>query len=194
MAVDMGQVRAALEPEEPDYAAAAKLGPDALPHLAALIDGSDASLAAKAAYLAGMIGGDASAAAVAKAARSSQPTVRVAAAAAARHLSATESEPVLLNLVDDADPGVQKVALRSIPEGASDVLRSRAIAVTRSLTMPAEKARAPKAKRGAKRTARAVKRVAKAAKKSAKTARGAKKTTKKAAKKKVAKKKASKKR
>jgi hypothetical protein len=183
MAVDMAQVRAALEPEEPDYPAAARLGADALPHLERLIVGTDASLAAKAAYLAGMIGGSRSVEAVARAARSSQPTVRIAAAATAKHLSGDEGETVLLQLVDDADHGVQKVALRSIPEGASDALRSRAVAVNRSMAEAATKAAAPKAKRGPKRAkparkAKAVK-ATKAAKKTAKAASSAKKTAKK---------------
>ena len=52
MAVDMEQVRAALEPEEPDYPRAAKsLGADALPHLERIITGDQTGLAAKAAYL-----------------------------------------------------------------------------------------------------------------------------------------------
>jgi hypothetical protein len=53
MAVDMEQVRAALNPDEPDYSKASKqLGADALPHLEKIIGGSEISLAAKAAYLA----------------------------------------------------------------------------------------------------------------------------------------------
>ena len=123
MAVDIEQVKAALDPEEPDYAKAAKqLGADALPHLEKIIGGSDTSLAAKAAYLAGLIGGERSAPAVAKAARSGQAAVRIAAAAAAAHLPAEHSDAVLLQLVDDADRGVQKVALRSAP--ATDVRRA----------------------------------------------------------------------
>lgn len=184
MAVDMGQVRAALDPEEPDYPAAARLGADAMPHLETLIGGSDASLAAKAAYLAGLIGGQTSVAAVAKAARSSLATVRIAAAAAAKHLTDADGETVLLQLVDDADPGVQKVALRSVPVSASDALRSRVVAVSKSLAMgAAAKAKAGKPKAGATKAAKAVKRVAKTAKKPAKTATSAKKSAKKAQKK-----------
>jgi hypothetical protein len=50
------RVRAALEPEEPDYAAAAQLGP-AVPHLQTLIQGDDPMLASKASYLASLIQG-----------------------------------------------------------------------------------------------------------------------------------------
>src|SRR5436190_2244081 len=126
MPTDMEQVKAALNPEEPNYPKAAKdLGADALPHLEKLIGGHDTSLAAKATYLAGLIGGDQSAAAVAKAARSAQPIVRIAAAAAAAHLPAEHSDAVLLQLVDDADIGVQKLAMRSAPATMSDALRAR---------------------------------------------------------------------
>lgn len=134
MAVTRDQVKAALDPEEPDYAKAAKqLGAEALPHLEEMIGGSDTSLAAKAAYLAGLIGGERSAPAVAKAARSGQATVRIAAAAAAAHLPAEHSDAVLLQLVDDADRGVQKVALRSAPTQMSTALRSRVSAVRQAL-------------------------------------------------------------
>ena len=150
MALDLEQVKAALHPEEPDYPKAAKqLGAAALPHLEKIIGGSETLLAAKAAYLAGLIGGEESAPAVAKAARSSQPTVRIAAAAAAAHLPAEHSNSVLLQLVDDADRGVQKVALRSAPETMSDALRLRVNAMHKDITVSSP----PKAKQ--KKTAKA---------------------------------------
>jgi HEAT repeat protein len=139
----MEQVKAALDPEEPDYAKAAKqLGADALPHLEKIIGGSDTSLAAKATYLAGLIGGDRSVPAVAKAARSTQAVVRIAAAAAAAHLPAQHSDAVLLQLVDDADHGVQKLAMRSAPAAMSDALRARVSALQAAFAAPAAPARA----------------------------------------------------
>jgi hypothetical protein len=155
MAVDMEQVRAELEPEEPDYPKAAKqLGAEALPHLEKIIGGTDISLAAKATYLAGLIGGEQSVAAVAKAARSSEVPVRIAAAAAATHLPAQHSETVLQQLVDDADRGVQKVAVRSAPSTMSDSLRSRMSAVRKSLSIvaPVKSTARQATKRGKKRT------------------------------------------
>ena len=143
MPIDMEQVKAALDPEEPDYAKAAKqLGADALPHLEKIIGGSDTSLAAKATYLAGLIGGDRSVPAVAKAARSTQAVVRIAAAAAAAHLPAQHSDAVLLQLVDDADHGVQKLAMRSAPAAMSDALRARVNALQAAFAAPAAPARA----------------------------------------------------
>ena len=50
------------------------------------------------------------------AARSDDPVVRVAAAAAAANLSASGASPVLENLVGDPDAGVRKVARASVPD------------------------------------------------------------------------------
>ena len=160
MAVDMDQVRAALDPEEPNYPAAAKLGPDALPHLEKLITGDHAGLAAKAAYLAGLIGTEKSLPAMDKAARSAQVPVRIAAAAAAQHLTGDHAETVLLQLVDDSDAGVRKVAARSAPQGMSDALRARVAAHSAAAPKPAAKKPAKKAaakKAAAKKPAAAAK-------------------------------------
>ncbi len=110
MAVTMKDVRAALDPEEPDYDKAAELGPDALPHLQELVSSADAMLASKATYLASMIADDRAVDVVETAARSSEPIVRVAAAAAVGNLAAVPAEGVLRDLAADADPGVRKVA------------------------------------------------------------------------------------
>ena len=82
MATTEAQVRAYLEPEEPNYpAAAAALGAEALPVLDTLVRGGDPLLASKAAYLASMIPDEQAARVLEQAARSAHPTVRVAAAA-----------------------------------------------------------------------------------------------------------------
>jgi len=151
----METVRAALLPEEPEYARAAKsLGPDALPHLEKLITGGDTSLAAKAAYLAGMIGTEQSEPAMRKAASSGQPVVRIAAASSARHLADEHRDAVVLQLIDDADPGVRKTALRSAPATMSDALKARVTAL-RAAPVPAKRtarksAKPVKAKKAAK--------------------------------------------
>jgi len=159
MAVDMEQVRAALEPEEPDYPGAAKkLGTDALPHLEKIITGDNLSLAAKAAYLAGLIGTDKCLPAMEKAARSSQPVIRIAAAAAARHLPDDYNDSLLLQLIDDADFGVRKVAIQSAPASMSEALRSRVEAHAKEAARapavkgaPAKAAKAPSAKGATKK-------------------------------------------
>ena len=123
MAVSMKQVRAALEQEEPDYNDAAKLGPDALPHLGRLVRGDDAMLASKAAYLAGLIDSDKSSAVLDQAAQSDEPAVRVAAASGAQHLSADAPE-LFERLLSDDDAGVRRSALKSVgsakPKGVKD--------------------------------------------------------------------------
>ena len=126
MAVTFDQVKAALDPEEPAYnKAAAAFGAEALPHLARLIASDHSMLASKAAYLAGIIGTDKAVDLIQRAARSGDVTVRIAAAAAAGKLTADSASDVLINLIDDGDVGVQKVALRSVPDTSSPALRAR---------------------------------------------------------------------
>ena len=115
MALKLKDVRALLEPEEPDYAEAAKLGPEALPFLEKLIESKDPGIASKAASLAGFIGHPDSARVLEKAAQSENPVLRVTAANAARYLPSEQASGVLLALVEDQDAGVQKMALQSLP-------------------------------------------------------------------------------
>jgi HEAT repeat protein len=116
MAVSMNDVRRVLDPEEPNYDAAAKLGPDALPHLQALVTGPDSMLASKAAYAASLLEGASGESVVRAAAQSRDPVVRVAAAAAARNLPPESARAVLVSLATDDDPGVSKVARASAPK------------------------------------------------------------------------------
>ncbi|MGH3117327.1 MAG: HEAT repeat domain-containing protein [Gaiellales bacterium] len=110
MAVTMKEVREALDPEEPNYQQAAALGPEALPHVEALVSSGDPMLASKATYLASLIEDARAAEVVKKAARSTDPVVRVAAAAAASNLGSAGASDVLHELASDPDPGVRKVA------------------------------------------------------------------------------------
>ncbi|HYW50695.1 MAG TPA: HEAT repeat domain-containing protein [Gemmatimonadaceae bacterium] len=110
----MQDVRRWLDPEEVDYAGAkAALGPGAFPHLLALVQGPDAALAAKAAYLAGLISGEGSEPVVRAAAQSSTPAVRVAAASTARYLPERGATALLDLLERDSDVGVRKVLVKS---------------------------------------------------------------------------------
>jgi HEAT repeat protein len=118
MTVSMDDVRRILDPEEPDYDAAAELGTGALPHLQAIVAGDDPMLASKAAYAASMLEGDAGQDVVQAAAHSTEPLVRVAAAAAARNLPAPSARDVLSDLAADDDPGVRKVARASSPDSS----------------------------------------------------------------------------
>jgi len=122
MPVTMEQVRQALEPDELNYHEAARLGPEAVPHLLALVRGPDPMLAAKATYLASLIRSADSVRVTEEAARHSDPVVRVAAASAARNLSGKDASAVLDRMLADPDLGVRKVALKSVAAaGVSDL-------------------------------------------------------------------------
>lgn len=112
MAITEAQVRAHLEPEEPDYPAAAALGAEALPVLERLVRDADPLLASKAAYLASLIPDDRADRVLAEAARSEHPTVRVAAAAGLRKRP-DPPEDAVIDLMTDRDEGVRKVAMKS---------------------------------------------------------------------------------
>jgi HEAT repeat protein len=113
MPVSMEQVRAHLDRDEPDYPAAAQLGPEALPQLRQLAQGDDPMLASKAVYLASLIGTDQSVAIMNEAAARLDPVVRAAAAGAVRNLDQAPNQ-LLNSLLGDQDAGVRKVALRSV--------------------------------------------------------------------------------
>ena len=118
MSVSMDDVRKVLDPDEPDYAAAARLGEEALAHLERLVRGDDPMLASKAAYAASLIEGGSDV--VETAAASEDPVVRVAAAAAVRNLPSGRARQMLRQLADDDDPGIRKVARaseRELPAG-----------------------------------------------------------------------------
>jgi HEAT repeat protein len=121
MAVSMHDVTAALMPEEPDYEQAAQLGPEALPHLATLVQTADSMLASKAVYLASLIPDPQAEAILLQATESGRPEVRVAAAAGARNLGGPAASDVLVAALSDADSGVRKVALKSVPMAATPV-------------------------------------------------------------------------
>lgn len=122
--VSMQDVRRVLDPEEPDYAAMAQLGPDSLPHLRTLVEGDDPMLASKSAYAASLLEGDQGQDVILTAARSDDPVLRVAAAGAAVNLPAASAAGVLVGLAADGDAGVRKVALSSVPPDVPDELVS----------------------------------------------------------------------
>jgi hypothetical protein len=112
MSVTMEQVVNALEPDEPNYAKAASLGPDAIPHLEALVN-TESRLSTKAVYLAGLIQDERSVGVLVAAALSKLPEVRVAAAFAGRNLRSPGVESVIRKLESDTDEGIRIQATRS---------------------------------------------------------------------------------
>lgn len=104
-----------LRQDELDYpAAAAKFGAAALPLLKELINGNDENLAVKAAYLAGYINDGAVTNIISDAASNKFTAVRVAAAFGAQKMKSADATAILTRSLEDADPGVLKVAMRSV--------------------------------------------------------------------------------
>jgi hypothetical protein len=104
-----------LRQDELDYpAGAAKFGAAVLPLLTDLINGNDENLAVKAAYLAGYINDGAVKNIITDAAANKFTAVRVAAAFSAQKMKAADATAVLEKVLEDADPGVLKVAMRSV--------------------------------------------------------------------------------
>ncbi len=145
MAVTYEEVRSALEPDEPNYEAARQLGREAVPHLERLVAGDNPLLAAKAAYLASLIGGEDAHAVVAGAAASEHPTVRVSASAAARNLPAEAVGNLLVTLIQDEDAGVRHAALRAVPPEASPELLAHVERVAEGEAGAGPRAAAPEA-------------------------------------------------
>lgn len=123
MTVTIADVRAALDPEEPDYERAAQLGPDALPHLEHLIRTAEPLLASKAAYLASLILDVSTVDVLSVAFQRTEPEVRVAAVAGARNLPSPEADLLIARALQDQDLGVRKVALKSMRQPISRELR-----------------------------------------------------------------------
>ena len=111
MPVTMQQVLAVIEKDEPNYSAFAQMGPEALPHLEAIIDAQDPLKAAKAAYAASIIGGPGAIVAMRKAADHHDPQVRIAVADGLKNLSEAAPTDLVMKALDDHDVGVRKLAL-----------------------------------------------------------------------------------
>jgi HEAT repeat protein len=132
MPMTMKQVLAEIDRDEPNYAALAKLGKDALPHLHLIIDADDPLRASKAAYAVALIGGAGSAEALQKAAEHQDPQVRIAVAHALRNstgASRTSRIKMLDRLLDDQDAGVRKVALSAVGDMPTAMLRKKVAAL-----------------------------------------------------------------
>ena len=126
MPVSLEQVRAALDPEEVNYRAAAQLGPEALPHLAVLARGPDMMLAAKATYLASLIQGAQAEQIIEEAAVHPEPAVRVAAATGLKNLKSEDAAGRIADrLIADRDLGVRKLTVQSVAALPMPQLRQR---------------------------------------------------------------------
>jgi HEAT repeat protein len=130
MPVTMQQVLAEIDKDEPNYARAAKLGPDAVPHLRQIAEADDPLRASKAAYLASLIPGQGSVDLLTAAAAHHAPEVRVAVAHALRNTK--EAPPAVLEtLLEDSDPGVRKVTLGTVGHLNVPALRAKVAAIAK---------------------------------------------------------------
>ncbi len=113
MSMNIAQLQRMLGSDEPDYARLARLGPQLLPQLARLVTARNEYVAANAASLAGMIDGDRALPVLERAARSRSAEVRTAAAGALRNMKHPRAVALLMALLDDADKGVRKFAIKA---------------------------------------------------------------------------------
>lgn len=132
MSVEMAEVRAELDPDEPNYARAALLGEGALPHLGWLVVNALPLLASKATHLAGLIGGAAALPILEEASRSGEPVVRAAAAAVLGQADGIDVQPLLGELLGDADVSVRKLSLEAAVQRGLVGMRQRVAEVAAS--------------------------------------------------------------
>lgn len=117
MALTLTQLKALLDPEEPNYAQLEKqLTPGDVPNLLTLIKNADAMLASKAAYALTLIHDASAVQALGDAAVSPHDIVRVASAAGLRNMKGLAVSPVAERLLSDMDAGVRKSAIRAAQE------------------------------------------------------------------------------
>ncbi len=111
MPVTMQDVLAEIGKDEPDYAAASQLGPDAVPLLRMIVEGTDPLEASKAVYATSLIGGPGSIEVLRLAANHHDPQVRIAVAQGLKNLAAAAPTDLVMKSLDDPDSGVRKLAL-----------------------------------------------------------------------------------
>jgi HEAT repeat protein len=108
------EIRRELDKDELDYPALAiAYGEAILPQLKAIVVEDVPRLASKAAYLAGLLAGETSHEIVALAARSRHDVVRVSAASVVASLSTHHAVDIVTTLLQDADPGIRLMAVKS---------------------------------------------------------------------------------
>lgn len=144
MAITLEQVRAILAADEPDYAAAARLGPQILPHLKKLIASGDEADASKAASLASRIDDDRAVELLRAAANSPSSLVRLAVAGGVRRLTRPSASGVLMALLNDRDAGVRKLAIKSSANRDNSALLAKIGDLSRNDPTPAVRSLAGK--------------------------------------------------
>jgi HEAT repeat protein len=111
--ITMNEVRALLDSEEPNYARAARLGVEVLPHLRVMIETGTVGEASSAAALAGYIHDDRSIDVLRRGIAHASPAVRVAAAGALRSLGRPASSDHVMAHLGDRHAGVRRLAVEA---------------------------------------------------------------------------------
>jgi hypothetical protein len=125
MPVTREQVERLLNVDEPNYAAAARLGPGALPFLEEMARTADTALGLKALHLASIIAPDAAAPIIDAAASRADPIFRVTAASVLSRLPPQQMADIAVRLLADPEESVRHRVLESIPSGPNLVLARR---------------------------------------------------------------------
>lgn len=125
MARSIHDLQLLLGADEPDYDALTREGAALLPALAELAADRNEYVAANAASLAGMIGGDRAVAVLERAAQSASPLVRTAAASALARTDGPTAAGLLARLLNDQDKGVRKFAIKSSADKQNAALASK---------------------------------------------------------------------
>lgn len=132
MSMSSSALREQLSAIEPDESTYEGIGASEVDALRELLEDEEAWLAARAAHALSRIDSDTARDALLSAAESSRTEVRVAVAASAGALSPTVSDEILLRLLDDADIGVRKFAIKSTSAENSDLVRKRVVDIAKS--------------------------------------------------------------
>ena len=132
MPVTMKDVVNILDRDEPDYEALEAFGADALPHLELLAQSRDPLRAAKAAYAGTLINGAAATNLIQQSVKHSDPQVRIAVAHALGRIGARAPVNLVLQLLDDTDVGVRKIALRTAASVGKIELREKVRSIAAS--------------------------------------------------------------
>lgn len=132
MAVTLDTVRSWLDSDEPNYKAAARLGPQILPHLKTLIASGDERYASKAAYLATLIDDERAVEVLKHAASSPSSLVRIAVAGGLDKIKRPSVAGVIMSLLSDRDPSVRKFAIKAAGASGNPALIARLDSLSRN--------------------------------------------------------------
>ena len=102
-----------------------KLNDDDVPNLKELMNDAEPWMAARVIFALSRLGGAEAHSIIEQAVTDERKEVRIAVAASSKVLPVTMSDSILESLIDDADPGVKKYAIKSIDIGSHSRVKSK---------------------------------------------------------------------